>query len=52
MQPSVIEMEMDSENSALPSLRETPIARADGGQDAWLFLTACFVLEMLLWGEC
>jgi hypothetical protein len=23
----------------------------DGGKDAWLFLTACFIIEALVWGE-
>jgi hypothetical protein len=26
------------------------LPRADGGKDAWLFLAACFVLEMMIWG--
>lgn len=25
--------------------------RADGGEDAWLFLAGCFVLEALVWGS-
>ena len=24
---------------------------ADGGKQAWLFLTACFLVEALIWGE-
>lgn len=27
------------------------LPRADGGKDAWLVLTACFILEALVWGE-
>lgn len=26
------------------------LPRADGGKDAWLFLTACFMLEAVTWG--
>ncbi|KAK3109631.1 hypothetical protein LTR53_016900 [Teratosphaeriaceae sp. CCFEE 6253] len=26
------------------------LPRADGGKDAWLFLTACFLVEALIWG--
>lgn len=26
------------------------LPRADGGKGAWLFLTACFMLEALIWG--
>ena len=31
-----------------PGLQSLP--RADGGRQAWLFLTACFILEALVWG--
>lgn len=51
VQRSMTEMEHDNENGGLHTLRGIPIACADGGKDAWLFLTACFVLEMLLWGK-
>lgn len=27
------------------------LPRTDGGKDAWLFLTACFILEALVWGN-
>ena len=26
------------------------LPQADGGKDAWRFLAACFVLEMMIWG--
>jgi hypothetical protein len=26
------------------------LPRADGGKDAWMFLAACFALEMMIWG--
>lgn len=26
------------------------LPRADGGKQAWLFLTGCFLLEALVWG--
>jgi hypothetical protein len=27
---------------------DRPLPRADGGKDAWLFLTACFIVEALV----
>lgn len=27
------------------------LPRVDGGKDAWLFLTGCFLLEALVWGS-
>jgi hypothetical protein len=30
---------------------EFSLPRGDGGKDAWLFLTACFTVEALVWGE-
>ena len=27
------------------------LPRVDGGKQAWLFLSACFMLEALVWGE-
>lgn len=30
---------------------QTPLPRADGGKDAWLFLAGCFAIEALTWGK-
>lgn len=30
---------------------EFSLPQADGGKDAWLFLTACFIVEALVWGK-
>lgn len=30
---------------------ETLLPPTDGGKDAWLFLTAAFVIEMMVWGK-
>lgn len=38
-------MQVDCED-----LQTRPLPRADGGKDAWLVLTGCFVLEVLVWG--
>ena len=27
------------------------LPRVDGGKEAWLFLTGCFLLEALVWGQ-
>lgn len=31
---------------------QVSLPKADGGKDAWLFLTGCFFVEALTWGEC
>lgn len=33
-----------------PHLHQKPLPRPDGGKDAWLFLSACFMVEALVWG--
>lgn len=33
------------------SRHEFSLPPVDGGRDAWLFLTACFFIEALVWGE-
>lgn len=42
----------DFENGSWPEagheLQSLP--RVDGGKQAWLFLTGCFLLEALVWG--
>lgn len=43
--PIVQPMHVDCED-----LQTRPLPRADGGKDAWLVLTGCFVLEVLVWG--
>jgi hypothetical protein len=40
-----------SENSNGDKEKGSELPRADGGRDAWLFLTGCFVFEALIWGE-
>jgi hypothetical protein len=30
---------------------ETLLPPIDGGKDAWLFLAAAFVIEMMVWGK-
>jgi hypothetical protein len=32
------------------SRQEFSLPPVDGGKDAWFFLTACFMLEGLVWG--
>lgn len=27
------------------------LPRVDGGKEAWLFLAACFIVEVMTWGE-
>jgi len=38
-------MDVDGED-----LQTRTLPRVDGGKDAWLVLTGCFVLEALVWG--
>jgi hypothetical protein len=38
-------MQLECEDLPTPTL-----PHADGGKDAWLVLTGCFVLEALVWG--
>jgi hypothetical protein len=41
----------EDEVAELPSTRqEFSLPRVDGGKDAWLFLTASFFIEALVWG--
>jgi len=32
-------------------LEQATLPRADGGKDAWMFLTGSFFIEALIWGE-
>jgi hypothetical protein len=43
--PILQPMHMDCED-----LQTRSLPRADGGKDAWLVLSGCFVLEVLVWG--
>lgn len=40
-----------TEEACAEATRNFREPQADGGKDAWLFLAACFTIEMLLWGE-
>ena len=46
MIPSMPRREEEAENVAGSALSPT-----DSGRDAWLVLTACTVMEALVWGE-
>lgn len=37
-------------DEATDDRQEFSLPPVDGGKDAWLFLTACFVMECLVWG--
>jgi len=43
--PIIQPMDVDCED-----LQTRPLPRADGGKEAWLVLSGCFVLEVLVWG--
>jgi len=43
--PIIQQMYIDCED-----LQTRPLPRADGGKEAWLVLSGCFVLEVLVWG--
>lgn len=43
--PIIQQMRVDCED-----LQTRPLPRADGGKEAWLVLSGCFVLEVLVWG--
>lgn len=43
---------IEDNSNLVPSTHdESSLPPVDGGKDAWLFLTACFVVEALVWGK-
>lgn len=49
-----LDQSRDGENRALgqesTGLNEFSLPQADGGKDAWLFLAAGFMAELMVWG--
>ncbi|KAH8883101.1 MFS monocarboxylate transporter [Thozetella sp. PMI_491] len=50
VEPAAVQLTSDPELVAESLPPEFSLPRADGGKDAWLVLTACFILEALVWG--
>ncbi|KAM0807521.1 putative Major facilitator superfamily domain-containing protein, partial [Seiridium cardinale] len=47
---NIIFLPEDSNVEARATEQEFTLPAADGGQDAWLFLAACWAVEALVWG--
>jgi hypothetical protein len=48
----VMQLEMGDETTSLATQPETlSLPPADGGWQAWLFLTGSFTIETLIWGK-